>query len=35
MAKIPKRGRVLSLERGTKEMRHLYYASIEWIDEEG
>lgn len=35
MAKIPKNGRVTSLERGTGEMREFYYADIEWIDEEG
>ena len=32
MAKIPKNGRVQSLQRGDGE---IYYASIEWIDEEG
>ena len=35
MAKIPKNGRVVSLKRGTGQRRELYYASIEWIDEEG
>ena len=35
MAKIPKNGRVTSLVRGTGEMREFYYASIEWVDEEG
>jgi hypothetical protein len=35
MANIPKLGRVVSLKRGTGKQRELYYASIEWIDEEG
>jgi hypothetical protein len=35
MAKIPKNGRVVSLKRGTGKYRELYFASIEWIDEEG
>ncbi len=35
MAKIPKNGRVLSLERGTTKDARAYYASIEWVDEEG
>jgi hypothetical protein len=35
IAKIPKNGRVVSLERGTKQERDIYYADIEWIDEEG
>jgi hypothetical protein len=35
MAKIPKNGRVVSLVRGTKQERDIYYASIEWIDDEG
>ena len=35
MAKIPKNGRVVSLERGTGANKELYYADIEWIDEEG
>ena len=34
MAKIPKRGRVLSIVPHTK-IPHHYVASIEWIDEEG
>jgi hypothetical protein len=34
MAKIPKRGRVLSIVPHTN-IPHHYFASIEWVDEEG
>ena len=35
MAKIPKNGRVTSLKQGTGANREMFYADIEWIDEEG
>jgi hypothetical protein len=35
MAKIPKHGRVLDMERGTGAMRDVYYCSVEWVDDEG
>jgi hypothetical protein len=34
MAKIPKRGRVLSITPHTK-IPHHYFATIEWVDAEG
>jgi hypothetical protein len=34
MKKIPKNGRVMSLVRGTDANKELYYARIEWVDDE-